>query len=106
MERIATILSTGEADVDMRYGARRASQRFPLDAEIELIEPCAARGIAINASTGGMRMAIDRRVEVDALCIARVTTDEGRQSLEKARVVWTRQLPDGWLVGVCFLQDH
>ncbi len=104
MERISAMLPTGGADLDVHRGARRATQRYPLHADVELVEPVPAQGIVLNASAGGMRIAIDRPVDVDALCVVRVVTAPGRELFEKARVVWTRELPDGWLVGLQFVE--
>jgi hypothetical protein len=106
MDRISGMFPDGEEDTDVHRGARRASQRYPLHADVELVEPLAATGVAINASTGGMRVAIDKALDVDALCVARIVTEAGAEIIEKARVVWTRELPDGWLVGLQFVADH
>ena len=106
MERIATMLPEGGVDLDVHRGARRASQRHPLHADVELLDPVRAQGVAINASAGGMRVAIDQPLGVDTLCVVRVVTSAGREVLEKARVIWTRQLPDGWLVGLSFVDDY
>lgn len=104
MARIAAMLPTGGADEDVHRGARRESQRYPLHADIELLEPLSSYGIVINASAGGMRIALDQPLDLGSICMARIVTAPGKELFEKARVVWTRELPDGWVVGLEFVR--
>lgn len=106
MERIASMMPVGDRDDATHRGARRAARRWALHADIELIDPIQARGIALNASVGGMRVAVDRPVPEGTLCVLRVNTSPGRGSVEHARVVWARQQPDGWLLGLEFVDPH
>lgn len=103
MERISAILPTGRGDLAIHHGARRASQRWPWHADVELMEPAGGRGTTLNASTGGLRIALDRELPVGEHVVARVTTAH-RETIEHMRVVWSRELPDGWLLGLAFVE--
>lgn len=101
MESLANTLPKGHGDRQHHRGARRGSARYPLHADIELVGDPEGTGVAINASAGGMRIAIDRALTVGTVYSLRVRTPN-RTTDEQLRVVWTRQLPDGWLVGLQF----
>jgi len=104
MDSIATLLPIGRPDA--AHGARRASQRFPFHADVELVEPIHTTGVTINASAGGLRVAVEHAVALGDLCVARIRTAVGRETTEKLRVVWRRELPDGWLMGLQFADLH
>jgi len=106
MERIGALLPVGRDDSFRHRVARRRHQRYTLNAEVEFLTPAPAAGLVLNASSGGMRVAIDRRVEVNELCAVKVVFTEERSSLEHCRVVWCRELPDGWVVGLQFVEIH
>jgi hypothetical protein len=103
MKRIGSILPVGNADPAVHRGCRRRCQRYPLDAEVEVIEPTPAEGIVINASAGGLRVMLDRPVSEGADYTLAVRFTDERTSRETVRVVWVRQHPDGWVVGLQFL---
>jgi len=103
MDSLSTLLPTGHGDPDVHHGARRRSQRLPLHADFVVTEPVAATGVVINASAGGLRVAVDRELEVGELLSGRVVVSAGHESMEHARVVWARELPDGWLLGLEFV---
>lgn len=105
MERISAILPAGHGDLAIHRGARRASQRWPWHADVELIEPSGARGTTLNASAGGLRIAVDRELPVGEHVVARVQTAH-QETVEGMRVVWVRELPDGWLVGLEFVEPR
>ena len=86
----------------MHHGARRASRRYPLSADVEVLEPRSATGFAINASAGGIRIAIDEALAIGDLVVLRVKT-ESRQMVEHGRVVWVSERPDGALIGIEFV---
>jgi hypothetical protein len=102
-ERLASILPTGGADVAIHRGARRRSRRWALDAEIDLLGPVRGSGLAINASVGGLRVAVDMGVPVGEVCTLRVRTAPDHQTVEHARVVWAKAKPDGFLLGLEFI---
>lgn len=106
MQRLTRILPIGRADRNVRHGSRRASERFPLNAHVEVTDPGHSSGIVINASAGGLRVAVDQPVGVGQVCRARVCTSPERESVETARVVWSRELPDGWVLGLEFVAPH
>ena len=83
---------------------RRAARRYPLNADIEILEPVKAHGVVINASDGGLRVAVDEGLPVDSVCVVEIQTDEGK-TVELTRVVWIREHPDGYLVGLTFVDE-
>lgn len=87
----------------MHRGARRRFRRWALDAEIELLSPARGNGLAINASVGGLRVAVDTGVPVDHVCTLRVQTAPGHSTVEHAKVVWSQARPDGYLLGLEFI---
>lgn len=102
-ERLSSILPQGGADIAVHRGARRQFRRWALDADIELLTPKRGAGLAINASVGGLRVAVDMAVPVDHVCTLRVRTAPGHATVEHARVVWSRARPDGYLLGLEFI---
>lgn len=85
--------------------ARRRHRRHALDATVDVLAPVEAAGIALNVSAGGLRVAVDRPLPVGRECLVQVRPDGGGEVIECARVAWTREQPDGWLVGLEFLPD-
>ena len=102
-QRLSSILPKGGADVALHRGARRRSRRWALDAEVELLSPGHGSGMAINASVGGLRIALDRGVPLDEVCTLRIRTAPEHETVEHARVVWSRAQPDGYLLGLVFV---
>jgi hypothetical protein len=78
---------------------RRTSRRLPLNAAVEVVQPQAGTGVTINASDGGLRVAVDCMLHEGELCLIRVDDPE-RPSIERARVVWARELIDGCIAGL------
>ena len=69
------------------------------------MEPVEAHGIVINASKGGLRVALDRELPLDVVCVIEVSMDEGK-TVEMAKVVWIRERGnDGCLVGFEFVEE-
>jgi len=106
MERIGTLLPAGGADRQAHLGARRRHRRFSLNAEVTFLAPAGARGIVLNASAGGLRVAVDLEVPEGDLCVLDILLPEGRRSLERCRVVWSRRHPDGFVLGLEFVEIH
>lgn len=86
------------------HPGRRANERYPLNADVEVLEPWNAHGVVINASDGGLRIALDRDLPVGVTCVIEIALDEGK-TVEMVRVAWSRALPDGYLAGVSFLRE-
>lgn len=103
MQRISS-LPSGPEDEFVHRGARRRSTRYVLHGEVTVTAPVEAEGFLFNASAGGMRIAIDTAVETGSTLEMRVHLTDDQQSLETGEVVWCRELPDGWLVGVRFIE--
>jgi hypothetical protein len=83
---------------------RRAAERYPLNADVEILEPFNAHGVVINASEGGLRVAIDVELPIEAICVVEVQLNEGK-TVELARVAWVKEHPDGFLVGLSFVEE-
>ena len=84
---------------------RRSAERFPLNADVEVLEPVCASGVVINASAKGLRIAIDKRLETGTVCVLAVRV-ENRQTVEVGTVVWSREFPDGHLVGISLVEKE
>ena len=76
--------------------------RYPLNADVEVLDPFPAHGVVINHSEGGLRVALDRELPLDVVCVLEIRLDEGK-TVEMVKVVWSRGLPDGYLVGLQFV---
>ena len=90
-------LRVGDLGEAAHYQARRRHARWLLDAEVSLGR---VRGLVLNASAGGLRVAVDERLpegHVELLVTTEVTARR-----QRAVVVWQKQLPDGWLCGLRF----
>ena len=83
---------------------RRLSERFPLNADVEVLKPLSTTGVVINASDGGLRIAVGKELPVGAVCVLAVRVDDN-ETVEIARVAWSRQCADGYLVGISFVDD-
>jgi hypothetical protein len=103
VDRLSSILPKGGADAAVHRGARRRFRRWALDAEVELLEPARGSGLAINASVGGLRIAVDMGVPIDHVCTLRVRTAPNHETVEHARVVWSQARPDGYVLGLEFI---
>ncbi len=101
MSSLAHTLPVGGADLGFHRGARRASQRFPLNADVRILTPRVSEGVVINASAGGLRVIVDESFHPGEELIASVVTGS-RETQEYLRVVWSRPLSDGALVGLAF----
>lgn len=86
------------------HPARRANERYPLHADVEVLEPWSAHGVVINASDGGLRVALERELPVGLTCVVEIAVEEGK-TVEMVRVAWSRELPDGFLVGLAFVRE-
>jgi PilZ domain len=78
---------------------RRTSRRHTLNASVEVVQPAAGTGVTINASERGLRVAVDCALHEGDLCLIRVD-DPDRPLVERARVVWARELVDGCIAGL------
>lgn len=86
------------------HPGRRAADRYPLHADVEVLEPWSAHGVVINASDSGLRVALDRELPVGEVCVIEIALEEGK-TVEMAKVAWTRALPDGFLAGLAFVRE-
>jgi hypothetical protein len=103
MERIGALLPIGSGDPSSHHGARRRSRRFPLNAEVDVLEPVRASGVTLNASAGGLRIVVDQELKAGSVCELSVHFTAEKVSRETARVVWSRTMRDGWVLGLEFL---
>jgi hypothetical protein len=70
-----------------------------------VVSPSRAEGVVLNASLGGLRIAIDKPLYVNDFCHLKIATDEGDGRWAKARVKWVKEMPDGWVVGLELAKD-
>lgn len=84
--------------------ARRRAERYPLNADVEVLEPFCAHGVVINASAGGLRVALEKPLPLDVVCVIEVCLEDGK-TVEMARVAWVREQPDGFVVGFSFVNE-
>jgi hypothetical protein len=85
---------------------RRASRRRELDADVEVLHPRAGHGVTINASDAGLRVAVDCALHKGETCLVRVTSANGSNRLEQARVIWSKEHRDGWIAGLQLVGLH
>ena len=85
---------------------RRASARRPLNATVEMIQPADGGGVAINASDGGMRVAMFCYLRPGDVCLVLIKEDGAPERLERVRVVWSREVLDGCIAGLQTLALH
>jgi hypothetical protein len=50
-------------------------------------------------------VAIDLELPLDAVCVVEVQLDEGK-TVEVARVAWVKAHPDGYLIGLSFVNEE
>jgi hypothetical protein len=86
---------------------RRHSARWPVHAVAELLAPHGGRGVVLNVSGGGLRMAFVRDEGAPLLragdaFAARVRHTDGTESTERLRVAWVREHADGVVLGASF----
>jgi hypothetical protein len=84
--------------------SRRLAGRYPLNADVEILEPFNAHGVVINASSGGLRVAVEVELPLDAVCVVEVHLEDGK-TVELARVAWVQEQPDGFVVGLSFVNE-
>jgi len=86
---------------------RRTSRRRPLEATVQVIEPQAGRGVTINVSDGGMRVAVDCPLAPNETCLM-VVRELGRpEQLVRGRVAWSiDHAGDGCIAGLQRLGLH
>ncbi len=89
----------------MSSDSRRSTERVPLHATVEVVSPSRAEGVVLNASLGGLRIALDKPLYVNDLCHLKIATDEGEGRWAKARVKWVKEMADGWVVGLELTKD-
>ena len=85
---------------------RRSSRRRPLEASVQVVQPAGGTGVAINASEGGLRVALDVPLDADAICVLVVREPGAPEQLVRARVAWSRVLDDGCIAGLQRLGLH
>jgi hypothetical protein len=84
---------------------RRQARRLPLNAVVEVLEPSGGKGVALNASAGGLRVAVDCLLRAGDLCLL-IVEDKGRPAVERARVIWSQDVRDGCIAGLQLLTIH
>jgi hypothetical protein len=103
MNRIGALLPSGPRDDQVHRGARRRSSRFPLEGEVAVVEPIETRGNVLNASSGGIRVAVDEVLPIGAVVVLVVEFRSGKRSCEHGRVLWVHEHHDGCVAGIEFV---
>ncbi len=102
MDRIASLLPVGPEDASTHRGARRRATRYPIHADVRVLAPREAEGTVLNGSAGGLRVALDQSFEEGDVLELEVLFDDDHVAREQVHVVWSRELPDGCIVGLEF----
>ena len=90
-------------DTAYHRGARRRSIRYALNANVQIVSPIQAEGVTLNMSAGGLRIALSEDVPKDLECLLEVWLTPQRCHTVRARVVWSQEHTDGWVLGMEFL---
>jgi PilZ domain len=85
---------------------RRQSARRPYHATVEVVQPAEGQGVTLNVSDGGLRMAVDVDLPQGEVCLFYIREPGGEPELQRARVAWSREVSDGWIVGLQILGLH
>lgn len=93
MERAIHLVAPRAGDPPGRGGRR--SQRFVLQARVELVAPEAGSGQVLEASSTGMRVRLDRPLVRGDTHMAIIEALDGREYRELVRVVWVRRVAGG-----------
>jgi hypothetical protein len=101
-KRLSGLMPQGLLDAAFQYGARRRSRRWPVEGEVTFVAPHSVGAQLINASSGGLAVAVDSPISVGELCVVRVRTTEGQETQEHARVVWSKAQGGLWAIGLRF----
>ncbi len=104
MRSISDIFPIGPADVSHHRGARRRATRYPLHADVRVLSPRGLEGVVLNASAGGLRVTLDGAVAEGERIALEVSIPGEPAHRDEAVVVWSRELADGWLVGLQFVE--
>jgi hypothetical protein len=74
-----------------RENERRHAERWPSDAEIEIVSPIQQTASALDVSKTGIQISLREWLSAGTMCDLRIKTHTGREFLRRARVVWTRR---------------
>ena len=83
--------------------ARGLSRRWPLNAQVKFFGQHKATGVTLNASDGGLRVAVDRQLTTGDVCTMQIMYDVDRPEVRRGEVVWTHELRDGCIAGFKFV---
>lgn len=92
-------------DQAYHHGARRQSKRYRLNANVHIVSPVQADGVTLNMSAGGLRVVLSETIPQNQECLLEVWFTARRCHVERARVVWSQEYVDGWVLGLEFLED-
>lgn len=92
------IMSSTELPEELRH--RRSARRLPSTVQVEVLGPRKGTGVVMNASSGGMRIAVDCELARGEVCSVRLVGGTGVALFDSLRVVWAHKLADGWVAGL------
>lgn len=84
---------------------RRHARRTPSTDLVEVLAPRQAVGVCLNVSEGGIRVAVDGALSPDETCQVRLRLPTG-PVMQTFRVVWSREVTDGWIAGLARIASH
>lgn len=85
---------------------RRRSARRAYHATVEMVQPATGDGVTLNQSDGGLRVAVDARLEAGQICLFYLRDADGEPRMQRAKVAWARELSDGWIAGLEIVGLH
>ncbi|MBI2893978.1 MAG: PilZ domain-containing protein [Deltaproteobacteria bacterium] len=106
---LSQILRSLGRNVDLDFRARRGSARRPVNVQVLFDGKTSGEAWALNLSSGGMRLVCEEELAVgDALCIRIEPGDDECSSglIGHGRVVWVKGCPDGFVIGIEFIEPH
>ena len=86
-------------------GSRRETTRFSLNAEVQLLILGGGFGTTLNASAGGLRVAVNRMLRAGDNISLRLRFLSGDTTTKRVRVVWVKAASDGCVAGLSFTED-
>lgn len=79
---------------------RRHADRWPSNAEIEILSPIRQIASALDISKTGIQLSLADWLSAGTLCDLRITTHAGRMIYKRARVIWTRRVGERCVSGL------
>lgn len=79
---------------------RRSGRRLPFEATVRVVQPTVGRGVTLNASERGLRVAVDCPLVAGEMVMLVVRVAGVPEELVRGRVAWARDAGDGCIAGI------